>query len=293
MVRVTPAWWSRWGCGPAPRSGRAPPEMTGAAPPAAAAGDLRRRLRRRTDTAECSAGARGSDPHGHPSLRHGKKGLPLEKQGGQNGDPGQILRGAEAFGVKVQTPADGGVAGAVGDVIGAVVRRRPEKEGVGGGEVVGPGVPEEGLPAGHGITVLSAAIIIQAGTERKGSGKMRLIARDRCGTLAVAPGGLMARRTIGGSGGGDRVDDLEKKLNVPTKIAHVLNERNVVWAVGASMLLYLRGIVDVFHDIDLMVCESDVEKLKEQLLPMGVLAPPKPDQQYKTRHFFGICDPGS
>ena len=89
------------------------------------------------DAAECSAGARGSDPHGHPSLRHGKKGLPLEKQGGQNGDPGQILRGAEAFGVKVQTPADGGVAGAVGDVIGAVVRRRPEKEGVGGGEVVG------------------------------------------------------------------------------------------------------------------------------------------------------------
>lgn len=96
----------------------------------------------------------------------------------------------------------------------------------------------------------------------------------------------MARRTIGGSGGGDRVDDLEKKLNVPTKIAHGLNERNVVWAVGASMLLYLRGIVDVFHDIDLMVCESDVEKLKEQLLPMGVLAPPKPDQQYKTRHFL-------
>lgn len=89
------------------------------------------------------------------------------------------------------------------------------------------------------------------------------------------------------------MDDLEKKLNVLTKIAHGLNERNVVWAVGASMLLYLRGIVDVFHDIDLMVCESDVEKLKEQLLPMGVLAPPKPDQQYKTRHFFGICDPGS
>ena len=82
------------------------------------------------------------------------------------------------------------------------------------------------------------------------------------------------------------MNDIEKKLKVLSNIAHVLNEKNVVWAVGASMLLYFKGKTDFFHDIDLMVSEDDVEKLKKQLLPMGLLAPPKPDKQYKTRHFL-------
>ncbi len=82
------------------------------------------------------------------------------------------------------------------------------------------------------------------------------------------------------------MNDIEKKLKVLSNIAHVLNEKNVVWAVGASMLLYFKGKTDFFHDIDLMVSEDDVEKLKEQLLPMGLLAPPKLDKQYKTRHFL-------
>ena len=82
------------------------------------------------------------------------------------------------------------------------------------------------------------------------------------------------------------MNDIEKKLKVLSNIAHVLNEKNVVWAVGASMLLYFKGKTDFFHDIDLMVSEDDVEKLKEQLLPMGLFAPPKLDKQYKTRHFL-------
>ncbi len=78
----------------------------------------------------------------------------------------------------------------------------------------------------------------------------------------------------------------EKKLKVLSDIAHVLNGKNVVWAVGASLLLYFKGKIDFFDDIDLMVSEDDVEKLKEQLLPMGLLAPSKPDKLYKTRHFL-------
>lgn len=79
---------------------------------------------------------------------------------------------------------------------------------------------------------------------------------------------------------------LDEKLKVLSDIAGVLNKNEVRWAVGGSMLLYFKGRTDLFHDIDLMVLEEDAEKLKDLLLPMGALAPPNPDKQYKTRHFF-------
>lgn len=82
------------------------------------------------------------------------------------------------------------------------------------------------------------------------------------------------------------MNGLDKKLRVLSDIAHVLNKNNVVWAVGGSLLLYFKGKTDLFHDIDLMVCEDNIEMLKELLLPMGVFAPPNPNKQYKTRHFL-------
>lgn len=82
------------------------------------------------------------------------------------------------------------------------------------------------------------------------------------------------------------MENLEQKLKTLSDIARVLNKNNVTWAVGGSMLLYFKGKTDVFHDIDLMVCQEDVEKLKGLLSPMGTLAPPNPDRQYRTRHFL-------
>ncbi|MEG1448542.1 MAG: hypothetical protein RR048_02760 [Oscillospiraceae bacterium] len=81
-------------------------------------------------------------------------------------------------------------------------------------------------------------------------------------------------------------DELENKLKVLSDIAHVLNKNGVVWAIGASLLLFFKGKTTVFHDIDIMVLETDVDKLKDLLLPMGTLAPPNPNSQYKTRHFL-------
>ena len=79
---------------------------------------------------------------------------------------------------------------------------------------------------------------------------------------------------------------VDKKLEVLTDIAYILNKNDIVWAVGGSLLLYFKGKTELFHDIDLMVSEDDVEKLKNLLLPLGKLAPPNPDEQYKTRHFL-------
>lgn len=57
-------------------------------------------------------------------------------------------------------------------------------------------------------------------------------------------------------------------------------------AVGGSLLLYFKGKTGVFRDIDLMVCETDVEKLKQAMLPLGAPAPSDPNAQYRTRCFL-------
>ena len=52
------------------------------------------------------------------------------------------------------------------------------------------------------------------------------------------------------------------------------------------MLLYFKNKTDHFNDIDIMVLEADVDKLREALIPLGKLAPPNPDTHYRTRYFL-------
>jgi hypothetical protein len=80
--------------------------------------------------------------------------------------------------------------------------------------------------------------------------------------------------------------NIEKKLNVLSKIGKVLNENNIVWAVGGSLLLYLNGKADVFQDIDIMVMEGNVKEVKEILQRYGNLLLPNPNSQYITKHFL-------
>lgn len=79
---------------------------------------------------------------------------------------------------------------------------------------------------------------------------------------------------------------IEKKLNVLSKIAKELNANNITWAIGASLLLYFKEITNEFHDIDIMVAERDVEKIKKVLLSFGKLQPKNPNKQYKTKDFM-------
>ncbi|MFQ8833366.1 MAG: hypothetical protein ACLR7U_11200 [Ruthenibacterium lactatiformans] len=53
--------------------------------------------------------------------------------------------------------------------------------------------------------------------------------------------------------------ETERKPDVLADIARALNQSGVTWAVGGSLLLYFKGKTGVFRDIDLMVCETDVE----------------------------------
>lgn len=82
------------------------------------------------------------------------------------------------------------------------------------------------------------------------------------------------------------MSETEKKLAVLAKIAGELNRQQITWAVGASLLLYLKGMANDFHDIDIMVAESDVGKVREVLISLGRLLPPNPKVQYRTKFFL-------
>ena len=81
---------------------------------------------------------------------------------------------------------------------------------------------------------------------------------------------------------------MQKKIELLQKIAHRFNEANVEWALGASMLLYFKGIVSEVHDIDLMVSTRDAELVREILSEMGELHPANPisNPMYRTKVFM-------
>ena len=82
--------------------------------------------------------------------------MALEEQGGQHGHPDQVVHGAQLVRGEAQVLRNGPVLGAAGHVEGAAVRRRLEKELVCAGQVIGPAVPEQALPAEHRGDLLSA-----------------------------------------------------------------------------------------------------------------------------------------
>jgi hypothetical protein len=79
--------------------------------------------------------------------------------------------------------------------------------------------------------------------------------------------------------------ETEKKLFVLSQIAAELNRQHITWAVGASLLLYLKDIVQEFSDIDVMVSEADAEKAKKVFLTLGKQLPVYRNTRYKTKSF--------
>ena len=80
----------------------------------------------------------------------------------------------------------------------------------------------------------------------------------------------------------------EDKIRLLKRIAHRLNEVQVEWCLGASMMLYFKGIVSEFHDIDLMISVDDVEVVELILSEMGTLCPSdhEPNPMYQTKCFM-------
>ena len=79
---------------------------------------------------------------------------------------------------------------------------------------------------------------------------------------------------------------MEHKLSVLAKIAKQLNERNITWALGASGMLYFNGIIDRFHDLDILVDERHILEAKAVLDTLGTLQERIPHPDFKTKHFL-------
>ena len=79
---------------------------------------------------------------------------------------------------------------------------------------------------------------------------------------------------------------IEHKLNLLSRIARAFNKNNIKWNLGASCMLYLRGIVESFTDIDLFVSKNDISLAKSILDKYGVIHPQIKSESYKTDFFY-------
>lgn len=80
---------------------------------------------------------------------------------------------------------------------------------------------------------------------------------------------------------------IEDKLNVLLEIGNILNKAGVRWAVGGSLLLYLKGISNQFNDIDIMVLKDDVDKVNDLFSNNDSFKVNGPNDQFKT---FFYCE---
>lgn len=53
----------------------------------------------------------------------------------------------------------------------------------------------------------------------------------------------------------------QTKLNVLIKLAHLFEMNKVTWQLGGSAMLFLRGYIEDFHDLDMMIPMSDAMKV--------------------------------
>ncbi len=77
-----------------------------------------------------------------------------------------------------------------------------------------------------------------------------------------------------------------EKLDLLARIAARFNSAGLTWALGASAMLYLRGITDDFRDIDLSVWDGDADTARDILLSMGTQCRSDAGEHYRTRHFY-------
>ncbi|GKX30975.1 hypothetical protein SH1V18_34550 [Vallitalea longa] len=70
------------------------------------------------------------------------------------------------------------------------------------------------------------------------------------------------------------------------KVAKALNNAEIQWAVGASLMLQSLDLVEEVHDIDIIVALPDIEKAINVLEHIAVPIPIPKKDEYVTHHFY-------
>lgn len=79
---------------------------------------------------------------------------------------------------------------------------------------------------------------------------------------------------------------MDKIFNNLSYIAEKLNSINIVWGVGASILLNHFGLIDKPNDIDILVDIKDIGKADEILKGIGEKKIWEKTDAYSTRYFY-------
>lgn len=74
-------------------------------------------------------------------------------------------------------------------------------------------------------------------------------------------------------------------MNTLKAILNKLNDANITYAIGGSLLLYAHQLVDAFNDIDILVVKEDFVKVHAILTDMGKEQPIKENDKYQTECF--------
>ena len=82
----------------------------------------------------------------------------------------------------------------------------------------------------------------------------------------------------------DKLPIIRKSL---VKIAVILNEHNINWGLGGSLLLYLKGIKTSVADIDIVIDPLDISKLDNMVLKLEHTEKQK-NEIYLTERFYCI-----
>jgi len=74
--------------------------------------------------------------------------------------------------------------------------------------------------------------------------------------------------------------------SVLIKIAEAFSSSDILWGVGASVLLYEYKLIDNPSDIDIVVSVSDIEKADFILSSLGEKLPEVKSEVYSTEYFY-------
>ena len=79
---------------------------------------------------------------------------------------------------------------------------------------------------------------------------------------------------------------MNNKIKALITIAKQFNKAKITWNLGASCMLYLRTIVNDFNDIDIMISENDIDKVKEIMSKYSINEKRDLHPKYKTKTFL-------
>lgn len=69
-------------------------------------------------------------------------------------------------------------------------------------------------------------------------------------------------------------------------IADKLNENDIRWVIGSSVLLYFHGIIDRPNDIDIIIDKEDIIKVKKIFDEIGIEENKENKEPFLTEYFY-------